>query len=180
MFHLQKISDYGTATPAVARTLPQGAEILDFFEVDSSKKEACKSTLFELSRQLVRCVDVSNGIRTELETVRTQIKDRGLQYQAQGRAVNLPGIGDIQSKAEGFLQSAKLAIRETAQLVQPFYDVEHDHRFHKFALWAEKSLGPNDQLSQVIKGWEPFVKQVVSLRNAVDHPSKGPKGRAIA
>jgi len=33
MFQLQKISNYGTTTPAVARTVLQGSELLEFFVV---------------------------------------------------------------------------------------------------------------------------------------------------
>ena len=108
-----------------------------------------------------------------------QVDEKGFLLQSQGSSINIPGIGDLQSRAEAFLQSAKLAIRATAQLVEPFYGVEQDHKFHKFAAWAESKFGRDDPLSIAVKQWEPLVKHIVTMRNAVDHPSKKPGGRLV-
>jgi len=85
----------------------------------------------------------------------------------------------IKSKIEVFLQSSKLAIRETAQLVEPFYGVTHDHRFHKFASWSATQFGMDDQFTQVITQWEPWVEQIVDMRNAVEHPAEKTGGRLV-
>jgi hypothetical protein len=47
--------------------------------------------------------------------------------------------------ADSFLQSAKLAIRETAQLVWSFCNQSLDRRFQKFASWLEAKPGPIEQ-----------------------------------
>ena len=103
----------------------------------------------------------------------------GFEFQSNGRAVSLPGVADLQSNAESFLQSAKLAIRETAGLIEPFYKARHDHRFKKLAAWAEKQFGKENTFTQVIRKWEPWVKLIVDMRNAVDHPTDGPGGKLL-
>ena len=51
------------------------------------------------------------GPLLEIATGRNQVAIEGLNVQSGGQVVTLPGIGDLQSKAEGFLQSAKLRNR---------------------------------------------------------------------
>ena len=179
VFQFQKISNYGTSTPAVARTLLQGSDILEFCSVTDAQKEAAKFALHELQRHLLRCVEIRDRIAAEINIGREKVEKSGFEFQSNGRAVSLPGIADLQSNAESFLQSAKLAIRETAHLIEPFYKARHDHRFQKFVVWAEKQFGKEDSFSQIIRKWEPWVKLIVDMRNAVDHPTDRPGGRLL-
>ena len=176
VFQIQKVSNYGTATPAVARTFYQGCELLGFFAVTEQQREDAKGILRELQRHLVRCVELRDAIAHEV-TAAHKMKANGFQYQSSGRVVTLPSVPNLQSRAESFLQSTKLAIRETALLVKPFYGEKLDHRFHRFAAWSETQFGPDDAFTQAVRKWEPWVKNVVDMRNAVDHPDDKPGGR---
>jgi hypothetical protein len=135
--------------------------------------------LFELSRHLVRCVEVCDRIKAEVDASAAKIAKDGLTTQSLGRVVNLPSVPDLTSHAEAFLQSAKLAIRETARLTEPFFNEKRDHRYHMFAKWAETKYGKDDLLSKTARAWEPWVEEVVTMRNAVDHPKDGPRGKLI-
>src|SRR5258708_27220202 len=179
VFQIQKISNYGTSTPAVARTLLQGSEILGFFAATEAQREEAKATLHELQRHLIRCIEVRDQIKAEVSSAYGEIKNKGFDFQSSGRVVTLPSVVDLQSRAESCLQSAKLAIRETAHLVQPFYGAKLDHKFHKFAAWAERQFGQNDMMTQAVRSWEPWVKRIVDMRNAVDHPSDEPGGKKL-
>lgn len=179
MFKLQKLSNYGTSTPAVARTLPQGSELLSFFTGTDAQKERCKGVLMELSRHLVRCVEICERVAGEIDQGLASIATDGLQFQSHGRVVTLPSVADLHSQAEAFLQSAKLAIRETARLAEPFYEVRHDHKFHRFAAWSQEKFGADDPFTKMIQDWEPWVKAIVSMRNAVDHPEDKPGGKLV-
>lgn len=174
MFRLQKVSNYGTGTPAVARTALQGEEILTFFARPQEETDSALKILLDLKRHLLRCVEIRDELAKEIATGRDQVAREGFSVQSGGRVVTLPGIGDLQSKAEGFLQSAKLAIAETGNLTNPFYQASHGHQYHKFSAWADKIFGPTDDLTLVVKSWEPFVKRIVEMRNAVDHPLTAP------
>src|SRR5262249_22420865 len=171
MFRIQRVSNYGTSTPAVARTFYQGCEILGFFAVTEAQREEAKGVLLELQRHLIRCVEICDAIEREVTTAREDVKAKGFEFQSFGRVVTLPSVQDLQSRAESFLQSAKLAIRQTALLVKPFYGAKHDHRYHKFATWSEKQFGTDDRFTLAIREWEPWVKSIVDMRNVVDHPT---------
>ena len=177
MFQFQKTSNYGTSTPAVARTLPQGDELLGFFKATNEQKDACRHVLLELKRHLVRCVEISEKLGKEVDEGVNRLNKLGPYPKIHGNSISLPGVPDLHSNAEAFLQSAKLAMRECAHLVEPFHGAKHDHRFHKLSAWAEESFGPEDQLTKVAKAWEPWVKHIVTMRNAVDHPSDADGGK---
>lgn len=179
MFRIQRVSNYGTSTPAVARTFYQGCEILGFFAVTEAQREEAKGILIELQRHLVRCVEISDGIEREVAVAREDVKVKGLEFQSFGRVVTLPSAPDLQSRAESFLQSAKLAIGQTALLIKPFYGEKHDHRYHKLAAWSEKKFGADDKFTWAIREWEPWVKSIVDMRNAADHPDDTPGGKLL-
>jgi hypothetical protein len=49
VFRIEKVSNYGTSTPAVARTFYRGCEILEFFtDASKDKREQAKTPLWEL------------------------------------------------------------------------------------------------------------------------------------
>lgn len=180
MYQFQKTSNYGTSTPAVARTLPQGDELLGFFKATKQQKDACLHVLAELKRHLVRCVEICDRVSKEIDEGILKLDTLGPSPKIHGNSITLPSVPDLHSNAEAFLQSAKLAIRECAQLIQPFHGVKHDHRFHKLATWSEQTFGPEDQLTKVVRAWEPWVKHIVNMRNAVDHPNDEIGGKLFA
>ncbi|MBK1891093.1 hypothetical protein Undi14_13710 [Undibacterium sp. 14-3-2] len=178
MFRLQKISNFGTSTPAVARTALQGRELLQFLSCPEPQKEAAIAVLFELQRHLVKCVEICDPLVGEVAAGRAEIESHGFKQAGRG-AISLPGVSDLQSKSETFLQSAKLAIAETGNLVKPFYGVGFGHKYQKFSAWSKTKFGVSDDFAMMVESWEPYVKRIVEMRNAVDHPSESPRGRLV-
>jgi len=174
-FRIQQVSNFGTSIPAVARTIVQGSEIVKFFGAPDEQKDKANKTLWELKRHAVKCVEIADGIKKEVAAGREQ----GIVFQGDGRAFTLPSVPDLQSRAESFLQSAKLAIAETGKLVEVFYGGTFGHRYDKLAAWAEAQFGVDDEFTHTVRGLEPWVNAVVEMRNAVDHPKDVPGGRLI-
>jgi hypothetical protein len=176
MFILQKTSNYGTSTTAVARTALQGSELLKLFDRPEPEKVAAIAVLFELQRHLVKCVEIRDQLAEEISASHLEVESQGFK-RAGSRTVSLPGVGDLQSKSETFLQSAKLAVAETGNLIKPFYGEGFGHKYHKLLTWAETKFGTLDDFATLVGSWEPYVKRIVEMRNAVDHPSEAPGGR---
>jgi hypothetical protein len=171
-FQIQKLSDYGTSTPAVARTLLQSSQLMQAFPIEEATREAVRNSMFELQRHLIRCIEVSEKLRDDVLEARQQVAESGgLSVQSRGRAISLPGIGDLTSRTENFLQASKLAIRETGAVINPFFGTTFDHRFHLIVRWAESTWPEGDQLRLCVTHYEPLLKQIVQMRNAVDHPT---------
>ncbi|WP_422941125.1 hypothetical protein [Undibacterium sp. TJN19] len=174
MFHFQKLSNYGSGTPAVARTVLQGKQILDFFNSTEEQKSETLKILFDLQRHILKCVETRDNVALEIELGRSEYDSYSNQSDNFPQTIRLPGVGDLQSKAENFLQAAKLAIAAAGNLPSPFYGKKFNHVFQKFAKWALDQFGPNDQFTISIQGTQSFVAHIVNMRNAVDHPDTEP------
>ncbi|MYM92283.1 hypothetical protein [Duganella vulcania] len=177
MFKFQKLSNYGSATPAVARTLLQASPIIDMFKCSDEQKDALKEKFFDLQRHLLKCVECRDSLAAEIESERANyVMPPNPDVRARG-AFSLPGVGDLQSKGDTFLQSAKLAIAATGDMVEPFYGKAFGHKFHQLEKWAKENFDPADTFVTSVTRAIPFVKRIVQMRNAVDHPKPGPGER---
>jgi len=174
VFQLQKTSNYGSSTPAVARTVLQGRPIVEFFNATAEQKSAAMELLMELQRHLLKCVETRDSLEAEIEAGRAEFVARPQSRDPTGPVMSLPGVGDLQSKAEQFLQSSKLAIATAGNLVEPFFGAGFGHKFHKLADWATEKFGSNDDFAKRVEAAKPFVARVVKMRNAVDHPKSEP------
>lgn len=173
MWRLQRISNYGSSTPAMARTALQGRETLQWFNRPESETESALGVLSELGRHLLKCVEFRDQLAKEILAGRAEVESHGFR-RAGDRTISLPGVSDLQSKAEAFLHSARLAIAETGNMAKPFYGVAHGHKYKAFSTWAEKQFGTTDDFTVIVQTWEPFVKHIGRMRNAVDHPFTEP------
>jgi hypothetical protein len=171
LFILQKSSNHGTATPAVARTVMQGSDLLRFIDRSDSEKDAAIAVLIELQRHLIKCVEIRDLLANEVVFARLEIENHGVK-KIGINAISIPSVSDLQARAEVFLQSAKLAVAETGNLTAPFYSISFGHKYHDFISWTKAKFGDTDVFYMLVKSWEPFVKTVSIMRNAVDHPSE--------
>lgn len=172
---IQQISSYGSATPVVARTLMQGAELLQAFPILEPVRDAVKQVLFDLHGHLIRCVQISDDVVQSITNYRGDGKS--VITKAGPNAVYLPAVPDLRSLAESFLQSAKLALHDTGNLLNPFYKQGFSHRFDKILAWSKREFPANDQFVECIAHYEPWVTRIVNMRNAVDHPADRPFGK---
>lgn len=177
VFQIQRVSEHGSGTAAVARTALQGFPIVDEFSTPSDQKDACKQVLMDLQGHLVRCVAISDRVRGEIAAAKQAVALHGLKTQSMGQVVEVPSVIDLQAQAESFLEGARLAIADIARLIEPFYGGPANHKFHRLIDWSAKKFGHDDPLTQTARDWRPWVERVVDMRNAVDHPKGGPEGR---
>ena len=169
MFTLQKHSNYGTSTPAVARTAIQGRDILQLIACPDTNRERALAVLIELQRHLLKCVEIHDGLAIEIAEGQSEFSARSIAAQPVSHVL-LPGIGDLESRAESFLQSAKLALAATGNIFEPFFGHEYGHKYNLICAWADKEFGANDQFATVLRSWNPFAARIVNMRNCVDHP----------
>ena len=170
-FIVQKVSDRGTTTPAVARTFIQAKHLMKSLGISGEIEAAVGQAMWELQRQLVRCVEVQEKVQASVQGG-IQTFQEALESSKSGHAVSIPGVPDLSNDAETFLQGAKLALRETGAVLAAFHDGSFDHRFHRTVSWCKEKLGDEDPVTQVMVDCQPWVKRIVDMRNAVDHPGE--------
>jgi len=178
-FQLQKISNHGVGVPVVARSALQGMELMQACGIPESTREAVFATLLEFQRKLLRCFEIHATFRNETNAAVHAALQHGIRTQAQGQVVDVPSVLDLDNHVDSFLQSAKLALADAGRVLNPFFGQQFDHRFERIVKWSEKTFPTGHDLVRVARTCEPRVKAIVSMRNAVDHPSGLPGGRLI-
>lgn len=174
IFKFQKLSNYGSGTPAVARTVLQAKPIIDMFNCTDEQRTALMEKLFELQRHLLKCVECRDGLAAEISSEMDGYSAPQTGGARARGAFALPGVGDLQSKGETFLQSVKLAIAATGNMIEPFYGESFGHKYQKIEAWARDQFEADDPFIESITRAMPFVKKIVQMRNAVDHPQSEP------
>jgi hypothetical protein len=128
--------------------------------------------------RLVACYDRADPIIKQVADGKRRIEEDGIKVQAAGMVAVLPSVIDLQANVEGFLYSAKQALREIAGILEPFYQQRFDHRFQLIRKWAEKQFGKDERLVGLLEADRVWIERLVSDRNAVEHPGSG-DGRLI-
>jgi hypothetical protein len=174
-FSIQKLMNYGSATPCVARTCIQTAELLQPFPIPEEKKVKAGEVAYRVMNHLVACLDVTKRFEAEI-SAGEEVVAKGVTTQAGGQVADLPSILDLQKDFESFLYNAKLTLRDTGGLFEVFHEKPFDHKYHKARQWAEEEFGPESPLARLLAGDAAWIELVLALRNAVEHPrdARGP------
>ena len=170
-FSLQHLFDRGTATPCVARTVPQTDALARAFFLDETTTQVLMEFSYEVMRHLIGCADIGERIRSEVREGRRRIAAGEVRIQAGGQVADLPSVGALESDVETFLYKAKLALRDTGGLFKPLLDQHFEHHYHKARAWSAKEFGPDAPLTRLLVAHAGWIKRVVDLRNAVEHPN---------
>lgn len=158
MMQFQAVSNYGTATPWVARAVIQGMDILRFCDVTEKKKAEGNAALIRLSERLVPLQRTIDEISAKVEEGFKVYADAGADFNWGMPGQKIPSVPNLLSLGEGFLQSAKIALATTTDVIGVYYGTQFDHRFDKVAKWAEQQFGPDDYFTQNVRMCETFVK----------------------
>lgn len=172
-FQLKKISDHGTSNPMVARLSFQTQELVKFVYMTKDKKDEIFALFHgEIQPRLLECDDISKEILKEISDVYSQLKEKGFTTQSNGRVIEVPHIIRLDQRIEQFLYSAKSALRDLAKIFNIFFDKKFtEARYDKVLEWVSDEFGEECNLTQTIRdNHDSWIKKVVSMRNAVEHP----------
>lgn len=170
---MQVVSEYGTTIPWVARIGIQGTDILGFCQVDDQKKAEANGALMRLHERMVPLQRTKDEIAGKVEEGFQEYASKGTNFNWGLPIQKIPSVPNLLSLGEGFLQSAKIAIAATTDVIGVFYGTQFDHRFDKVVKWAEQQFGADDYFTQNAKLCEAFVKQLLKFRDAIEHPASG-------
>jgi hypothetical protein len=168
-FVFAPVSARGSQDPIVARTVLQTRELLNAFAFDSATREAIISVAFGVMRRLTTCADIAEPLIREVHAASGGATN-GLLVQSDERVVEIPGVLDLQGKAELFLYSAKLCLTDIAGLFKPLLGQDFDQNFKKAEEWARKELTADAPLRELLSAERPWITRVVEFRNGVEHP----------
>jgi hypothetical protein len=171
---IQQILDEGTTNPIVARLSIQTQNLLPFYNLSEDQRQKIFGIMFaDVQPKLLTCSRIFKDLKTEVRGHQKRIDEVGLEIQAGGRAYKIPGIYDLQSRAETFLYQAKSVLRDLTKIFLVLFgkDFNNSARFDLVVEWGETKFGSKDELARMLKEDESlWIRQLVRMRNAVEHP----------
>jgi len=173
MFRIQQLSDYGTAHPIVARLSLQTQDLLQFYNLSGRQKEEIFGLFFSrLQPKLMTCFRIMEQLTKEVRQRQKKIDETGLEFQSQGRVYTLPTSFNLEERAETFLYNGKSVLRDLTDIFSILFskNFKREARFDRVLKWANKEFGAGDPLTKTLEDDNPWIKKIVSMRNAVEHP----------
>jgi hypothetical protein len=176
-FVLKKGSDHGTSNPIVARQAVQTSEVIRFFSLPKQKQDRVLEIYINMIKPwLLQCKEISENIAKENEEIRTRINENRIQIQSSGRVAEVPQISRLTEQVETYLYNAKSSLRDLALIFEPLFGVRFDHsRYHEIKDWFEGKFGADTPVTELLAADGPWLKRIVDMRNAVEHP-EGKRG----
>ena len=176
-FEIKKVSDHGTSNPIVARLAVQTSEVIRFFSLPKEKQDGVLEIYINMVKpRLLQCMEVRDKITKENEAIKRRINANEIRIQSDGRVVEVPQISRLTEQVETYLYNAKSGLRDLALVFEPLFGVRFDHsRYNEIRQWFDKNFGADAPISKLLGDDEPWLKRVVDMRNAVEHP-EGKRG----
>ncbi len=174
---IQQILDQGTTNPIVARLSIQTQSLLPFYNLNEDQRQRIFGVMFsDIQPKLLACSRIYEELAKEVTEQQKRIDEVGVEFQAGGRAYEIPAVFDLRSRAETFLYQAKSVLRDLTKIFLILFgkDFNNTARFDLVAKWAEAQFGEHDELTKMLKTDESlWIRPLVRLRNAVEHPGGG-------
>jgi hypothetical protein len=175
---IKKVSDHGASNPIVARLGVQTNDVISFFNLPKEQHDRVLAIYINLVQpRLLHCMELYSSIAQEYETIRESIARDKIQIQADGRVIEVPQISRLTEQTEAYLYNAKSALRDLSLVFEPLFGLRFGHsRYHEIRGSFEKQFGPNTAVCNLLRNDGFWLKRVIDMRNAVEHPDgkRGP------
>jgi hypothetical protein len=183
-FEIKKVLEHGTTNPIVARLSLQILEILK--QCNASKDIQGKvGDLYvnSLQKKLLRCWEIEDRLKKELAAAVGKYKPPTVA----NAPVEVPQIARLKEECHSFLYEAKNFIRDLLKVVNHLYGTTFEEASEflrakkgsqSLVEFAEKTFGADDAKTMMLKEAVPLIEQLISMRNAVQHPD-GYSGKLV-
>ena len=173
---IKKVLSEGPQNPVVARLLNQTMELLPWAHLPKEKEGRVLELYFELTKRLLKLDQLVGRLMEGMQKADEEMTAN----KAAGRDSNLPQILGIEGDVETFLYDAKNFLRtllgvpniffdEAFDEASAFWDPKGDGR-GTLVSWATDKFGPDDGFTKMLVTEQPWVGDLIRLRNAVEHP----------
>jgi hypothetical protein len=170
---IQKRMDVGTSNPIVARIIIGLSEVADFTTLAKETKNRLQENCHEIAEFLIHADKAAKPLIAEINSIVDDLNVKGVQTQADGRCINLPHTSKIEN-SRLFLKYAKQALSGIAHNFQIIFNKPYQGpHFHKIKTEFNTIFGQEDILTRLITEDEPWIKQLIELRNEDEHPNSG-------
>src|SRR6185369_2732755 len=172
----RKLLNQGTSSPIVARTTVQPDTIMAPFPLSKEAKAEIFSVNISLCQRLLSMEEFTIWLAGENDAIKSEFLAHGLK-QIGDDAFEATHIIDLENRAESYLQSSKLCIRDCGLIFGAVVGAPFDHKFHRIVKWGEKKFGTRDDFVTWLTRHENWIKTLLQMRNALEHPTASLHGK---
>ena len=167
--------DVGSSSPAVARILLQGREILEAAALAQTvDKPAVVKLLHSCKEEVIVCEKVTARVAGRVEQIMKDIRGGTIKPDKRSRALSaLPQVPNLDADAASFLIHAKRAVGIICRFPSAFLDVPaKDNNFDDLAKTLEKTVSPTAPVTALVRDNAAVVRHLITLRNCQEHPGQ--------
>jgi hypothetical protein len=176
-FEFKTVLEHGTTNPFVARLSWQILEILNHCNASKDMQDRVRDLYMNsLLKKLMRCWEIEERFKEELAAAVSKYKPP----PAVNASVLVPQIARLEEECHDFLYGAKNFVRDVLQVVNHLYgtDFKEASEFYRakkkgsqsLVEFAERTFGADDGKTKFLKDAVPSIEELISMRNAVEHP----------
>lgn len=166
--------EFGSKNQIIARLLLQTCEIMKSVPLRTTvNKKEVTDYILQGSVHLVKCQSICEALNVEVQST-IDSTPIGLNH-FNSQFIALPRVENVNGKAASFLTHMKLYLQFIAKVVGTMFNKIYDGpHFHKILSDVENKYGIDDQLASYLRETQPWVKTLVHMRDALEHPKKNP------
>lgn len=163
----------GSSSPAVARVLLQGRDIIETIILERPiDKAAVMQLLYQCKESVVACEKAASRVAASVDTIIKDIEAGGVKRDARGALNPFPQVLALHSDATSFLINAKRAIQLICRLPATILGIPpKDNNFEHLAKTLKVTLGPDVPVTEFVHANASSVRYLIELRNWQEHPN---------
>jgi hypothetical protein len=173
---IQRVSNYGTSHPVVARLRVQSHELLGWADLPKDKQDLIISIYDALKNRLLKCHEgyarLKAAAKETLEVGHVGSAESHIQPYLIGR----------ENEAETFLYESKNYFRDLLRVINVFFGTGFHEASNfcatsgrgdgKVSKWAGQQFGPTDSFTGLLRSEQAWIGELIRKRNAVEHPGQ--------
>ncbi len=166
------VADVGSGNYIVARVFIQTMEGITHTPLRKGINTKELALLAHKAKELLLgCEGSYNNFLAQYDSA---VKDIGAGIKKSGNVfMGVPTVKGLPDISSAFLMAAKNVIQVEAEIFNEFFQTKFDGpRFDKVLQWAEANLSKNPAFIQFLSDNHAFLKCIVDMRNAQEHPKK--------
>lgn len=163
----------GSSSPAVARVLLQGRDIVEKIVLEREiDKAAVVQVLYQCKESIVACEKTARRVAASVDTIIKDIEAGGVKRDARGALNPFPQALDLDSDATSFLINAKRAVQLICRLPATILGIPlKDNNFEYLAKTLATTLEPGVTVTEFVRANAAPVRYLIELRNWQEHPN---------
>lgn len=172
-WEIRKVSNIGSAHPAIARILVQGTELLKSC-MSPEIREPIDHLLWQCKEEVLVCERLAGHVVEKIEVAMSADASTRVFLNKSRQGMIPPSVPNLVSDCDELLVHVKRALRLVSQIAAQVVGITAVcQNFDVLARELEKRGSATGLLWDVVQQQKETIKRFIDMRNAREHPKEG-------